>query len=119
MSYYTAHMNDECRNIEVSRGNDHFSVCLQCGSLQLCYLPLALEGAELIIWEELERIELRLEEEGLGCKTECILNITKTIKALIWNRKDLYLSYIFYLADRKPVLKKFMCITTAAFKKAG
>lgn len=31
--------------------------------------PLALDGAELIIWEELERIELRLEEEGLGWKT--------------------------------------------------
>lgn len=30
--------------------------------------PLALEGAELIIWEEVERMELRLEEEGLGWK---------------------------------------------------
>lgn len=43
---------------------------MSCGCLQMCYLPRALEGAELIIWEELERIELRLEEEGLGCKTD-------------------------------------------------
>lgn len=56
------------RYIGTGQDNDHFILCvhLQCGSLQLHYLPLALEGAELIIWEELERIELRLEEDGLG-----------------------------------------------------
>lgn len=43
-----------------------WSLCLSQVRL---YLPLALDGAEFIIWEELERIELRLEEEGLGCKT--------------------------------------------------
>lgn len=34
------------------------------------HLPLVLEGVEVMIWEEEDRMELRLEEEGLGCGVE-------------------------------------------------
>lgn len=40
-------------------------------------LPLALEGAEFIICEEEERMELRLEDEGLGWKRETSLVLHK------------------------------------------
>lgn len=30
--------------------------------------PLMVEGAEFIIWEGAEWVELRLEEEGLACR---------------------------------------------------
>lgn len=41
----------------------------KCGTyVGLWSSPLALDGAELMIWEEFERIELRLEDEGLGWK---------------------------------------------------
>lgn len=37
---------------------------------RLCCLPLMVEGAEFIIWEGAEWVELRLEEEGLACSKE-------------------------------------------------
>lgn len=96
------------------------SVCthLQCDSLQLRYLPLALEGAELIIWEELERIELRLEEEGLGCKTQHIVNITKTIKALIWKKKS-PLSIFYSLSSGQEMIKVYVHHSSSSTGEAG
>lgn len=62
------------------------------------YLSLALEGAELIIWDGAECVELRLEVDGLACMwyissaaspTELSVRITRFPVSLeVWDDKD-------------------------------
>lgn len=79
----------------------------------MCFLPLALDGAELIIWEELERIELKLEEDGLGWKTGPI----PKFKSFIQVNGDFYLSlrtavlFIFRWVHGEPVEVVPACVT--------
>jgi hypothetical protein len=51
---------------ERKRNRVHKALCSPSASSILPSLPRVLEGAEVIIWDGAECVELRLEEEGLA-----------------------------------------------------